>query len=72
MILRYWFKGLFSDFSYNPQSGLDIHKDDFYDNLINVVRTSGEKEIVVIIIGDFNVHGGHNAEDHEDQHGGCG
>lgn len=48
---------------YGLQCGLnDIHKDNFYDSLINVSRKLGEKEIVVIA-GDFNDHVRSNAED---------
>ena len=56
---------------YVPKSGLcDSQKDEFYDSLINVVRKSGEKEIVVTA-EDFNSHhNGSNSENHEVQHEG--
>ena len=47
---------------YAPQYGLDnCQEDDFYDSFIDVVRTWGEKEIVVIV-GYFNGHVGSNPE----------
>ena len=56
---------------YAPKSGLcDSQQDEFYDSLINVVRKSGEKEIVVTA-EDFNIHhNGSNSENHEVQHEG--
>ena len=53
-------------------SGLDdSEKDDFYDCLINIVRTLGGEEIVDMTV-DFNSHIGGNPENCEDQHGGYG
>ena len=54
---------------YASQHGLDdSRKDDFYDSIINSVRTLGEKEIA----GYFNGHVKSNPETYEEQHGGYG
>ena len=58
--------------AYFLQYGLgDSQRDDFYDSLINVVRTFGGKEITVIL-RHLNVYAGSNPEKYEDQHGGYG
>ena len=54
---------------YASQRGLDDSgKDDFYESIINSVRTLGEKEIT----GYFNGHVKSNPETYEEQHGGYG
>ena len=57
---------------YASQCNLDdTQNDNFYDSFVHVLRKLGEKKIIVVL-GDFNDHIGHNAADSENQHGGYG
>ena len=72
LLIRYRFKGLFSDFSYNAQSSLDTFKNIISMITLSMLLERQRRKKIVVIAGDFNVHEGKNAEDHDDQHESCG